>query len=105
MSKLGALVGLAAIASLASTAGSAMPVSAHAVIKADGSAETVRLVCDEFGRCWQTESAYPYVPRGSSRDYRYDPYSDYGYGPRSRPLSKWEQKGFCPPGQRKKGNC
>jgi hypothetical protein len=23
----------------------------------------------------------------------------------ARPQSKWEQKGFCPPGQRKKGNC
>ena len=23
----------------------------------------------------------------------------------ARPQSKWEQKGFCPPGQAKKGNC
>ena len=28
---------------------------------------------------------------------------DYQYG--YPPPTKWEQKGFCPPGQAKKGNC
>jgi hypothetical protein len=40
----------------------------------------------EYGRCWQTGAEYDY---------------QYGY----RPPTKWEQKGFCPPGQAKKGNC
>jgi hypothetical protein len=34
-------------------------------------------------------------------DYEYNPCSGYQY----RPPTKWEQKGFCPPGQAKKGNC
>jgi hypothetical protein len=33
-------------------------------------------------------------------------YGDARLGHRdARPPSKWEQKGFCPPGQAKKGNC
>ena len=48
-------------------------------------AKKARLVC-EYGRCWQTGAGYDY---------------QYGY----RPPTKWEQKGFCPPGQAKKGNC
>ena len=43
------------------------------------------LVC-EYDRCWQTGAGWGYP---------------YGY----RALTKWEQKGFCPPGQAKKGNC
>src|SRR6516225_12442366 len=42
-----------------------------------------RLVCDYAG-CWQAGPGYEYP---------------YGY----RPPTKWEQKGFCPPGQAKKG--
>ncbi len=56
--------------------------------------KNVRLVCDDYGRCWRTEPAY-------GPDYRYDPYYRYGYPP----LTKWERKGSCPPGQAKKGNC
>jgi hypothetical protein len=48
-------------------------------------AKKARLVC-EYGRCWQTGAGYDY---------------QYGY----RPPTKWELKGFCPPGQAKKGNC
>ncbi len=50
--------------------------------------KNIGLVCDEYGRCWRTGPAYGW-------DYR------YGY----RPPTKWERKGFCPPGQAKKGNC
>jgi len=46
-------------------------------------AKKARLVC-EYGRCWQTGAGYDY---------------QYGY----RPPTKWELKGFCPPGQAKKG--
>ena len=48
-------------------------------------AKKARLVC-EYGRCWQSGAGYDY---------------QYGYPP----PTKWEEKGFCPPGQAKKGNC
>ena len=72
-----------------------MPFSAQIVVHTDGPVENARLVCDEFGRCWQTRSALYSAYR----------YSEYGYGSGYRPLTKWERKGFCPPGKRKKGNC
>ena len=103
MNKLIALVSAATIAWFISTSGSAMPLGGQSlsVMNADGSVENVRLICDEFGRCWRAERDYLYAP-----GYRYgSAYSEYGYSPRFRPPSKWEQKGFCPPGQRKKGNC
>jgi hypothetical protein len=80
---------------------SAAPFGAKNVMNPDPSVEKARLVCDEFGRCWQSQPA-PYVPR-TSGGYTYEQY--YGYGSAARPLNKWERKGFCPPGQRKKGNC
>ena len=92
------------------TPGSAMPFSAHAfsahAMKTDWPVENARLVCDEFGRCWQTQPNF-YNPR-ASQPYSYGPaypYSGYAYGSGVRPQGKWERKGFCPPGQRKKGNC
>jgi hypothetical protein len=94
MYKLSAIVSAAILVWFVSTPSSAMPFSAQAVMSANQSILKARLVCDEFGRCWQSQSA----PNAS----RY-PYSGYGYG--YRPLTKWERKGFCPPGQRKKGNC
>jgi hypothetical protein len=53
--------------------------------------------CDEWGECWEQP------------DYR-DSYEYDGRYPRhelvpQRPPTKWERKGFCPPGQHKKGNC
>jgi len=66
-------------------------------------AEGVRLLCDEHGRCLDTRGGYAYESP------RYSPGDAYGprpyIGPGFRPPTKWEQKGFCPPGQRKKGNC
>ncbi len=47
-------------------------------------------------RCRPMEGGY-----GPGYGRRYgEPY--YGY---LRPPTKWERKGFCPPGQHKKGNC
>ena len=54
--------------------------------------------CNQWGECWEQP------------DYRSgDGYEDYWH-PRQelypqRPPTKWERKGFCPPGQHKKGNC
>lgn len=77
----------------------AAPIGASRVMDLAPSVEKAQLVCDEFARCWQSQ------PR-TSRPYIYNqayPYS--GYGSVVRPPTKWERKGFCPPGQRKKGNC
>ena len=64
----------------------------------------VRWMCDEWGRCWDQPE---YNQRQPSRyGYGYGAGGPYGryYQPERLP-SKWERKGFCPPGQRKKGNC
>jgi hypothetical protein len=64
--------------------------------------ELARMVCDEWDRCWD-EPDYGYYARPR---YRYDYGEAYGgYDPPPRPPTKWERKGFCPPGQHKKGNC
>jgi hypothetical protein len=62
--------------------------------------EPARLVCDDWGRCWRRhDERYRY------RDFEDDDgYGDPEWGDR-RPPTKWERKGFCPPGQAKKGNC
>ena len=62
----------------------AISLTGGSVMKIDRIGQDVRVVCDEYGRCWQTGPGY-----------------GYGYDP----PNKWEQKGFCPPGQAKKGNC
>jgi hypothetical protein len=66
--------------------------------------ELARMVCDDWGSCWE-EPDYRYAgPR-----YGYDDDDDgdryRGSYQRRRPPTKWERKGFCPPGQHKKGNC
>jgi hypothetical protein len=72
-----------------------------------GKFELARVVCDAWGRCWEQPS-YSYYSRPRYEydygdDYDEDDYDDYYSRP--RPPTKWERKGFCPPGQRKKGNC
>jgi hypothetical protein len=70
------------------------------IVNPRGVAE-VRLVCDAWGRCWdQPDDGADAGPRYGDR---YGP--AYGEYERPRPSTKWEQKGFCPPGQRKKGTC
>jgi hypothetical protein len=83
-------------AALAVWPASAMPMApAQATLL-----QPVAWVCDAYGRCWETRDDYGYSER---RSYGYDDRSDYRPAP--RPPTKWEQKGFCPPGPRKKGNC
>ena len=94
MRELRAGFGAAIFIWLITAPASALPFGARTVMNHDWPVQNTRLVCDEFARCWQSQSA-PYASRY--------PYSGYGYG--YRPLTKWERKGFCPPGQRKKGNC
>jgi hypothetical protein len=69
------------------------------------SVERAAWVCDEYGRCWESRNYDPYSDR-QRYEYGFSEGTQYGgYGHRPRPPSKWEQKGFCPPGQHKKGNC
>lgn len=96
--KISILLGCAAAAAVASAQpAAAMSWSPLATISAP--IEHVRTVCDQWGRCWEQPDY------GYRHDYGYgDPYADR-YGGYRRPPSKWERKGFCPPGQAKKGNC
>ncbi len=107
MRELRARVGAAIFILLVTAPASALPFSAKTVMNHDWPLQNARLICDEFARCWQIQSA-PYGPRVSQPDVYYDRdpayrYSEYASG--VRPPTKWERKGFCPPGQRKKGNC
>jgi hypothetical protein len=74
----------------------AAPLSAKEV-------EQARLVCDEWDQCWEEPNYRHYArPRYS---YGEDGYTYGSYYRAPRPPTKWERKGFCPPGQHKKGNC
>src|SRR5262245_30354219 len=96
MCKLRAILSAAILVWFVSTPSSATPFSAQTVMNGNLFVEHARLVCDESGRCWQSQSA-PYSSRY--------PYSGYGYGSAYRPLTRWQREGVCAPGQRKKGNC
>jgi hypothetical protein len=107
MRELRASFGALIFICLVTAPASALPFSARTAMNHDWPVQKTRLVCDEFARCWQSQSA-PYGPRASQPYVYYDRdpayrYSGYASGVRSP--TKWERKGFCPPGQRKKGNC
>jgi hypothetical protein len=71
--------------------------SGISALKTDHSVETIRAVCDELGRCWETGSGYGVGAPG----YRYNPYSGYEL----HASRNWPLKGLCPPGRQKKVNC
>jgi lipoprotein-anchoring transpeptidase ErfK/SrfK len=53
------------------TPSSAMPFSSQTIISTDWNVKKAQLVCDAFGRCWQTRSApyaYPSAPPGDAVD-------------------------------------
>ncbi len=93
--RIGTLLGCAAAALCAVAPAGATPRIAPL---AASTVELARLVCDEWDECWE-EPEYGYDARPR---YRYD---GDGYQRARRPPTKWERKGFCPPGQHKKGNC
>jgi hypothetical protein len=88
----------AAFGCMACATAFAMPSNANSAANAAVAVEPIRLVCDEFRRCWRTGPEYNEPLYRRSQSYGYDD----GY---RLPPTKWEQKGFCPPGQHKKGNC
>ena len=62
---LAILTSAAALGSLAATSASAMPI-APSVAPVSG-VEEVRLVCNEWGRCWRQPDSYYYRPYGYYR--------------------------------------
>lgn len=74
------IAGLVALGGIALGAGSAsaMPngLSANGQVGQSGNVEQVRLVCDDYGRCWRRPN-YGYGPRYGYGGPRY-----YGGGPR-----------------------
>ena len=83
------LVGAAAIGGLALGSANAMPIGdLSGAAPSDGLVQNVRLVCDEYGRCWRTAPRYRYVERRyveperyyAARPYGYAPYGYGGYG-------------------------
>jgi hypothetical protein len=75
---------------LFATAASAAPLTNGVAVMPDNGIENVRMVCNEFGRCWEqrgsrrviVEDSYGYVPRERYIERRgyYD--GDYYGGPR-----------------------
>jgi hypothetical protein len=91
-------LGSAVAALLCAQPASAMP--AQGPDAATPAIHLARLVCDDWGRCWARPHGYR-DSRGYGEEYGYDE----PYWRDHRPPTKWERKGFCPPGQAKKGNC
>jgi hypothetical protein len=63
-------------ATLLATAASAAPLSAGTSVVPQSNIQTVRMVCDEAGRCWRE--------RGERRVIIREPGDSYGYAPRER---------------------
>ena len=75
-----ALLGGAAILGLASTAASAMPLGIVTAAQDDGLKQNVRLVCDNWGRCYRTGPRYRYVRRHYIAPDHYYPGPTVGFG-------------------------
>jgi hypothetical protein len=81
-------ISLAAAASaVLVTAASAAPLSAGVTIAPESNIQNVRMVCDEYGRCWRQ--------RGERRVIIRDPGNSYGYAPRERYIERrgYEERG------------
>ncbi|WP_291849578.1 hypothetical protein [Bradyrhizobium sp.] len=59
---------------LLATAASAAPLSPNVSIAPESNIENVRMVCDEYGRCWRQ--------RGQRRVIIRESHDSYGYAPR-----------------------
>ena len=68
MGKLKAILSATTLIWFVSTPSSAMPFSAQTIISTDWNVKNAQLVCDEFGRCWQTRSAPYAYPSARSGD-------------------------------------
>ena len=68
MGKLKAILSATIPIWFVSAPSSAMPFSAQTIISTDWNVKNAQLVCDEFGRCWQTRSAPYAYPSARSGD-------------------------------------
>lgn len=66
---------------LLSTGASAAPLSVGSSMLPDNSVENVRLVCDEYGRCYRTRSSRRVVIQQEYGD-------SYNYAPRERYIAR-----------------
>src|SRR5258707_10741147 len=73
---------------LFASAASAAPLSNGISVMPDNGIENVRMVCDEFGRCYRTGGRRVVVERG---------YDSYNYAPRERYI---ERRGYYDDGPR-----
>src|SRR3954463_15100396 len=69
---------------LFATAASAAPLSNGLTVMPDNGIENVRMVCDEFGRCYRDRSRRVVIERGYGDSYNY-------YAPRERYI---ERRGY-----------
>ena len=88
MNKMTAIASIVAgVAALGATSASAMPLDSR-MSDTVAASEQVRLVCDEWGRCWRVGPRryyrYGYAPRRYHRYYGEPRYYAYG-GPRYYP--------------------
>ena len=68
---------------LFATAASAAPLSTGLTVMPDNGIENVRMVCDDFGRCYRDRSRRVVIQRSYGDSYNYYPrdrYYDRGYG-------------------------
>lgn len=76
------LLSVLGVATLLSTAAIAAPFNPATSVTQDTSAvEQVRLVCDQYGRCYRTRG-HRYVQRGYGDGYARQDYGNYGGGQR-----------------------
>ena len=71
------LLAAAAISAVSIGSVSAMPLTALSPALAAGDVQNVRLVCDQFGRCYNTARSYRMMPRRYAPGPRY--YNDRPY--------------------------
>jgi hypothetical protein len=81
MNKLALCCAIGATA-LFATAASAAPLTVNPSVAPDSNIQAVRMVCNEYGRCWRERGERRVIVRG--RD-------SYGYAPRERYI---ERRGY-----------
>ena len=79
MNSLAISLAVGATALLASAA-SAAPLSADVSVVAPSNVQNVRMICNEYGRCWHE--------RGERRVIIGEPRDSYGYAPRERYIDR-----------------
>ena len=85
MNSLGISLAVGATALFTSVA-SAAPLSADVSVVPPSNVQNVRMVCNEYGRCWREH--------GEGRVIIGEPRDSYGYAPRERYIERREYRGY-----------